>query len=294
MLYISSAGIYGDRINERVERLALAGFRKIELSGGTKYYNEYLKDLLRLKRRYSLKYLVHNYFPPPQQGFILNLASLNKNIRNKSIDFCKKAIENSAVLGSPYYSVHAGFYFDPDIEELGRIIKPRKMYNSDKSQKAFTESLENLRQIAIKNGIKLFIENNVVNIDSYESLKQSIPSMLLCYDDVIEFRRSKPEYNFLLDIGHLKVTSHTLGIDFKSECFKLLALSDYLHLSDNSGLFDEHKLISRQSDIFKIIQGCDLSGKVVVLEIHDSIENIVISYKLIINAISRHNREAVK
>lgn len=289
MIYMSSGNVCGSKISERVERLASAGFNKIELSGGVRYYSQYLRDLLELKEQYDIKYLIHNYFPPPKEDFVLNLASLDKDIRNKSINLSVKAIQDAAVLGSSHYSVHAGFYFDPEIEELGKKIKFRKLYNLDKSKKAFKESIETLKRAAFKHSIKLYIENNVVNVDSYKSLQQSIPSMLLCYDDVVGLQSDIGKYNFLLDIGHLKVTMHTLGMDFESECRRLIDMSDYLHISDNNELWDEHKCFFQGSSLFQMLRGYDLSAKIIVLEMHDSIENIQISYDLIDNVMTARN-----
>ena len=49
----------------------------IELSGG-RYSKNQLKSLIQLKKKIRLR--VHNYFPPPQIPFVLNLASNNKKI----------------------------------------------------------------------------------------------------------------------------------------------------------------------------------------------------------------------
>ena len=73
---------------------------------------------MELKQKYDLVYLVHNYFPPPKEEFVLNLGSTNNEIIRKSISLCKKAIDDAVVLGAPCYSIHAGFYFDPEIPEF--------------------------------------------------------------------------------------------------------------------------------------------------------------------------------
>ena len=117
--------------------------------------------------------------------------------------------------------------------------------------------------------------------------------MLLCHADA-EMLQDSMAYNLLLDLGHLKVTSNTLGKDFKSECFKLLPLSDYLHLSDNNGLMDEHCCVSEHSDIFKIIREHDISKKIVVLETKDSLDDIKNSYDLILELIKGIDKEYVK
>jgi len=78
-MYVSSACVVHEKIKDSIEELGLNGFKDIELSGGTKYYAGYEDDLIRLKEKYHLNYLVHNYFPPPKEEFILNLASLDEN-----------------------------------------------------------------------------------------------------------------------------------------------------------------------------------------------------------------------
>ena len=85
-LFISSSCVNANTIKESVINLAEAGFRKIELSGGTKYYDRIEFDILELKERYDLNLLLHNYFPPPRDPFMLNLASLNNDVYKKSIE----------------------------------------------------------------------------------------------------------------------------------------------------------------------------------------------------------------
>ena len=67
MIYVSSACVRRDTIKESVEELAQSGFKSIELSGGTEYYQGYQESLLELKNKYNLNYLLHNYFPPSNQ-----------------------------------------------------------------------------------------------------------------------------------------------------------------------------------------------------------------------------------
>ena len=80
MIYISSSCIKAKTIKESVTILAEAGFKNIELSGGTQYYSSFETDLIKLQDKYGLNYQLHNYFPPPPNHFVLNLASINKDI----------------------------------------------------------------------------------------------------------------------------------------------------------------------------------------------------------------------
>ena len=57
------------KISDSVSFLAEKGYQNIELSGGTKLYDGFIQDLINLKNEFQLKYLLHNYFPPPPTPF---------------------------------------------------------------------------------------------------------------------------------------------------------------------------------------------------------------------------------
>ena len=123
MIFVSSSCVVSKTIGESVLALANEGFVNIELSGGTEYYNDYLDDLFDLKRKYSLQYLVHNYFPPPEDHFMLNLASLDNDLYNSSIKHYKNAITLCKRIGSLKYGIHAGFLMDFYL----RLVKCKKL-----------------------------------------------------------------------------------------------------------------------------------------------------------------------
>ena len=122
MIYVSSSCIKANFIKESVSTLAEAGFKQIELSGGTEYYSDFEKDLLRLQDKFGLNYLIHNYYPPPQKHFVINLASLDSTIYERSIAHCKTAIDLSKKLGGGKYGIHAGFLINFRTEEIGQKI----------------------------------------------------------------------------------------------------------------------------------------------------------------------------
>jgi sugar phosphate isomerase/epimerase len=97
------------------------GVTHIELSSGVPY----AKDLVEVvrSRRSEFRFLVHNYFPPPPNPFVLNIASSNPAVLKSSIDHCLSAIRVAAELGAPFYSVHAGYALDPKITDLGRPLE---------------------------------------------------------------------------------------------------------------------------------------------------------------------------
>ena len=281
MIYVSTGCVSGTTIKERAELLINEGFFNLELTGGTQPYAEYIDDLLMLKKNNNnINYIVHNYFPPPQEPFVVNLGSLKKEVISKSINLCKKAIHDAVILESDRYSFHAGFYFDPEIKELGAILDNRLLADSELSQAIFKENVIQLQEFASMYGIELYIENNVVNIGSYLSFKKEIPAMLLNYSDYKKLT-SEIDFNLLLDVAHLKVSIHSLGLNFSDELSNLIDCSDYIHLSDNNNLKDENNAITKDSELFKLLKNKNLKNKVMTLETYDGINKIKSSYDLI-------------
>ena len=160
MIYVSSSCVKNNTIKESVEELAQEGYKNIEISGGTKYYDGYVNDLLDLKDNYNLNYLLHNYFPPPKIPFNFNLASQNKLIRKKSLDLAKKAIDLCRQIDSPLYTFHGGFTTDP--KKLGVKFTREKIFPKSKSILTFIDSVFEIVDFAKSNGIKLAMEPNVV------------------------------------------------------------------------------------------------------------------------------------
>ena len=73
----------------------------------------YEKNFKKIIQQYNFRFLVHNYFPIPRKSFVVNIASLNKQIRTISIQHVKKAINFCKVTNSKLYTVHPGFLADP-------------------------------------------------------------------------------------------------------------------------------------------------------------------------------------
>ena len=122
MIYVSSSCSKQKKIGAAIRELAEHGFQDIELSGGTDYYEDYEDDIFDLKEKYNLNFLVHNYFPPPKEDFVLNLASLDDAIFERSFAHLCKAIQLSCLLGADKFGFHAGFYTDISVDEIGKAV----------------------------------------------------------------------------------------------------------------------------------------------------------------------------
>ena len=93
-------------------------------------------------------------------------------------------------------------------------------------------------------------------------------------------------FNPLIDLAHLKVSSKSLSLDFKKQLTALLPLTDYIHLSDNNGLQDQNKGLNEGSDILEAIKNNNVTNKTITLEVYDGIDNMKISYNNLIKCIN--------
>ena len=201
MIYVSSACIRHKKIKDSVKELADHGFRNIELSGGTRYYEDFENDLFELKEKYNLNYRCHNYFPPPEKPFVLNLASLNDETFEMSVNHLKKVIELSKKLGAAKFAFHAGFYIDIKLNEIGKKLSKDNLFNQEKSIERFCNAYRDIEKQA--ENLTLFIENNVFSRTNAKTYNGENPFMMTNYSDY-KLLKEKINFNLMLDVGHLK------------------------------------------------------------------------------------------
>lgn len=261
-----------------MKELAAKGFRNIELTGGTRYYEHWQKDLLELKEKYNLNYLVHNYFPPPQAPFILNLASLDPDIYQKSIDHLNQALDLTRRLGAPRFGFHAGFLVDRPVAEIGKPFGKSKVNNR---KQAFAQFIQGVT--LLKNrfpDIQLYIENNCYSQSNYAVYGQTRPFMLLDAWDCHEMK-NLTGLDLLLDVGHLKVSTSTLDLDFEKEFNTLFNRTDYIHISDNDGYHDQNLGLSQGCEMFDLLAAENWAGKTITLEIYQGMDILMQTHDLV-------------
>lgn len=244
MIFISTGGIKDKTAVDIASEYKSSGIYAIELSGG-QYSDNQLERLKKMTE--EVVFQVHNYFPPPKNPFVLNLASLDEAVAKKSMEHIRTAITWCIELNRPKYSFHAGFLVDPSVNELGKKIKTRNIFDRKKSFSAFVDRVCQLAIEAEREGVELLIENNVVSKANYESFGEDV-FLLGRYEEAEELMRSTPDnVGLLIDVAHLKVSAMTLGFDPKI----MLNVCDpwirAYHLSDNDGFSDSNEPVSKDS-----------------------------------------------
>ncbi len=284
MIFVSSSCIKAKSIREAVDLLARSGFKNIELSGGTGYYKDFVEDLLNLKAQFNLNFRCHNYFPPPQKDFVLNLASLDNDTHSTSLAHIRTALKMSAQLGGKKFGFHAGFLIEIALNELGQAISKKSLYDRTAAEKRFHESLD---QLYSESGIvKLYVENNVLSKRNFENFGGTNPLLLTSSREILA-ALERTKFHLLLDLAHLKVSSKTLDLDFNEELSVLLPLSDYLHISENNSLADENHSLSKEGSMYEAIcrHRKDVIGKDATLEIYSGIDDLIHSYEILAEVI---------
>jgi sugar phosphate isomerase/epimerase len=228
-------------LRARIKFLADQGITRIELSGG-----DHEKDWRSTLSYFpNIEFSFHNYFPPPETPFVFNLASSSPEIRVASLNLCKNGIRLSSEFGQKEFSFHAGFCFDPTPESLGSKLKSSSMLlEYDTARDIFYRSLDEITAFAERNDVLAHVENNVLTRTT--SSQWGDRSLLLTTSEEIEglVKRWGSGLGVLLDVGHLKVSSITLGRDFESELDRGLECAKSLHLHSNNGLEDQHRGIN--------------------------------------------------
>ncbi len=285
MIYISSSCVKASLIKDSIEKLYEYGFQNIEFSGGTRPYDEMESDILNFKNKYDLNYLCHNYFPPPQENFVLNLASLNKDIYERSFNHVKQALDLSARIGADKFAVHAGFLIDIPLNEIGQSVSSKQLFDEVKAKEQFFEAVKQLKIVADKYRIKLYIENNVVSTQNFKNFGNTNPFFICSKQDAEEFIKLLPSVQILVDLAHLKVSCKTLELNFEEQADYFLNITDYVHLSDNDGLSDSNKEIEQDSNVYEVLRKANLKNKTFTLEVYTGLDKVKETYNLINNLI---------
>ena len=239
-IYVSTGVFKTKDFNDIIKVCLDNGLYNLELSSAL----DNTLDIVGFIKRYvndPMHYLIHNYFPSSVEPFVINLAADNQEILQKSRNHCLQAIDLSSELDSEFYSVHAGFAFKAEPYHLGNVFKDITRTSYEKAYETFVESIKILADYSKSQNKKLLVENNVITRCNLINGKNELLLMVTA-DDLIRLYKdvARDNVGFLIDLGHLNVSAHTLHFD---KCKFIDQIRDYIvafHLSDNNGEEDQH------------------------------------------------------
>lgn len=234
-IYISTLALRRHSPEYMIELAKQNGWA-LEFSSGMNYR----ADMELLYNQAEIKRMPHNYFPAPKKPFVLNLASINDDIRAKSIQHCLKGLEISQFSKSPFFAAHAGFCIDPAPEQLGSKIEISSNFDREKHKNYFIDSVKQIVSKAEELNIDFLIENNVVAEFNY---KNELNPFLCCEGSEIQWLFEEINHNnfgILLDTAHLKVSCQTLNLIIEEEFQIIKNCIRGVHHSDNDGKKDDN------------------------------------------------------
>jgi sugar phosphate isomerase/epimerase len=259
-VFASTACLRGSEpLTDRVERYLSAGIGAIELGAGVTVD----RPPKELKSR-PASFLVHNYFPPPTEPFVLNLSSPNDSIRGRSLALSFDAMHLCEQLDAPFYSVHGGFITDPNefVSDTFAFPAPSSPNARRAAMKRYIESIRELLDRTSHLSVRLLVENNVCySIHVGKLLFSSASDFEMLFTEV-----NDPRLGILLDTGHLNVSSRTLGFSRSDFVRALGPRIGALHLHDNDGLADQHRHPDSDSWTFGVLDSLSTHRPVTILE----------------------------
>lgn len=279
MIYVSTACLKRNRISEVLKEYGENGIKNIELSGGTEYYQDIELDLKKYKKMYDLKYACHAYFPPPKENFVVNLASCNEKIYRQSIEHYEKCIEMLDRNDIRVLSIHAGFLVEITTETIGKRVVNPIIYNEKESYARFIEAYRHMAKLCKENNIDFYLENNVLSRENYEEFNNHNYFMMTDYASIMKMKEEL-DFNLLLDLAHLYVSSHTLGFSYDEQCEKIRPYIKWLHISENNGIVDQHKPLVGENEIARKLNELSKINVNITLETVGGIKDILESYSI--------------
>ena len=234
------------------ELLIANGIDKIELSGNLQHLSDsQLKEIFN-KYKNRIKFYIHNYFPPPPVPLVLNLA--HPATATQTMEFCKKAIDLCAFLGTGFYSLHAGISFDPKPADLGKNQTHLSSMTLTDSWKILERACLQVEKYAQKKNTQLLLENNAVaNFNCPDKVNDRYHFSDLNESVRLQNLFSQSGIGALLDTGHLKVSSTTLDFDPVQFIERFAPHTQVVQISDNDGMADQNLPVREDSWFWKHI-----------------------------------------
>lgn len=242
-LFVSTTFFHdGTSLREALEICKDNGITAVELGSNHSFDPNPLDTI----RNYPFSYLVHNYFPIPASPFVLNIASLDERIREKSVEHIYKAIDFCVEAGAHLYTFHPGFITDP----MGSN-QTQQNYDfqwDDKAQKeypiAFDHMLRNMDKCvgySKKKGIKIAIETEGSFYKKDHLLMQRPDE----YEKLFKYY-GPADIGVNLNIGHLRLAMEAFQFSLQEFIDVIETRLVAMELSHNDGKYDEH--LPLQSD----------------------------------------------
>jgi sugar phosphate isomerase/epimerase len=244
----------------RIDEFRRQSIDAIELGAGVSVDG----DLDAVLADTATRFYVHNYFPPPADAFVLNLASADSAVRARSLQLVTAALDLSARLGAPFYSVHGGFITDPiGFDGKGFVFPlPKSRAEADAAAERFIAAITEVLAYARERGVSVLVENNVcVPASAGKLLLQSAAEFEHLFRHV-----SDANLGVLLDTGHLNVSARTFDFDRLRFVDTVQDFVRAFHIHDNDGTADTHQPVTEDGWVMNVLHRAAFKGLPIIVE----------------------------
>jgi len=237
---ISFYGVFGKKTLEGVknlinifEDLKLPPFiQLISLCEGESL-EKLASELSKLKERFGIKYSIHQLMGVPFPGFYLNLASGNEKIKKSAIETTRKMIDFARIIKAANVSFHGGY--------AANIVSQKKEYGIlDIAEPiSYQEAYNN-----VKENFKILSDYNKGEIGlSIENLNYR-PKKRYLFSRPEDFKHLPEGVEVLFDMAHAYYSQNKIkNPAYIKEMIDVVGgRITEIHVSDNDGTEDQHKL----------------------------------------------------
>lgn len=279
LVYVSSSCFPYQNLNDLLIFCKNNKFTNLELTGSLAY-DENALTILK-KHADDFHFLIHNYFPQIKDPLVINLASNNAAIREKSLNHCQQALELCQTINAPFYSVHAGFLVDLDPDDLGAKQTSRPRIDRAAGLKNFTDSIS---QLLTETRVNLLVENNVNSQENLVEGKNELYLLAEPEETLVFFRRfNHPRLGLLVDLGHLNVSAKQLKFDKDKYLETLRPWIRAFHLSANDGISDQGRRFTKDEWFIKKLKEFPETPKIIEISSRSQAADLRNCFEAVVN-----------
>lgn len=219
---------------------------------------------------FDFAYFVHNYFPIPRESHVVNVASLDENIRKKSIAHVKDSIDFTSEIGGELYTFHPGFLSDP-------VCAARTEKNFDfcftkmprpnffkKAESFLYQSLDEIITHSKRRCVSIAIETEG-SVKHHRQLIMQTPEEF----SLFKSRYGPGDLGINLNIGHIYLASKVFLFDVEAQVDFIKEYLVAMELSHNDGVEDSHLPLVRGAWYWSLIMNQDYRHLPKILEFRE-------------------------
>jgi sugar phosphate isomerase/epimerase len=269
----------GRSVGKALDLCASQSITNVELGSNHAYEGD-LEDVVR---RRPFRYLVHNYFPVPEESFVVNIASADEQIRRRSLDHIRRSVRFCKAIDAELYTFHPGFLSDPDGASSDASDYDFRFRNENLDgsvhKEAFDRMLDAVQEVsasAAQCGVRIALETEG-SVARCDHLLLQRPEE---FADL--FSRFGPEeVGVNLNIGHLRLATAAFGFDAPDLVDAIAERIVAMELSHNEGELDDHAPLQEGAWYWGVICDARFAAVPKIVELRNAtIETVVASTEL--------------